>query len=177
MKKLLILPLVILGTLTAMEVDALTQKSPVLIKIDWESVVIKKVKDFEGFSAKPYICAGKQLTIGYGSTTKGRSGTVTKAKAESYLREDLNKARKIVDDVVTVKLTERQAWTLTSFTYNCGRENLELLVNGKDRLNGGNYASVPKLLPTYCKAKGKTLKGLKIRREWEASMWNGDFKN
>jgi lysozyme len=72
-----------------------------------------------------------------------------------------------------VPLTEHQLCALTSFAFNTGESNLQKLINGKDRLNSGNYHSVEKLMPMYRKGGGKVLQGLVKRREWELTLWNG----
>ena len=74
---------------------------------------------------------------------------------------------------VRVPLTEHQVCALTSFAFNTGEGNLQKLINGKDRLNSGNYDSVQKLMPMYRKGGGKVLQGLVKRREWELTLWNG----
>ena len=140
---------------------------------DAKTIVVQGVKHYEGFYKNPYICPGGVRTIGYGFTGKiANRNSITQSESNRILEQKLILCKAQVENVVLVPLTESQLWALTSFTYNCGISNLKKLVHGEDRLNGGNYDSVPKLLVKYCKANGKTLKGLERRRTWEKDVWN-----
>ena len=137
---------------------------------------VEQVKQFEGFYSRPYTCAGGRKTIGYGHTAKAKNlSFVSKSEAHKLLMDDMEDSRQKVLSIVKVPLTEAQLAALASFTMNCGEGSLRQLVNGPDRLNAGHYGSVEKLLPQYCKAKGKTLRGLKNRRNFELTLWrSGD---
>lgn len=150
---------------------------PVLVKptIDWNKKMLSGVKFFEGYSEGAYKCSGGVMTIGYGCTDKSvvSNGKISESKAESLLNKQLAEVRKKVDEAVTVDLTDYQLNALTSFAFNCGMSNLKLLIEGADRLNGGNYKSVEDFLPKYRIAGGKVRKGLERRRQWELSLWKG----
>jgi lysozyme len=150
---------------------------PVLVspknKIPWFSKMTDKVKSFESYRSQPYRCPAGVLTVGYGHTGKYANTSMSLAKAESVLNQELTETKKIVLSKVKVKLTEYQLAALVSFTHNTNESCLDTLINGKNRLNSGNYDSVPKLLPLYCKASGETLRGLVIRRNWEVKLWRG----
>ncbi len=137
-----------------------------------KDAAIKGIKHFEGFFAKAYVCLGKRKTVGYGFTDKHFSKTITRQRAD-YLLEHVvwDEYAAYVDKHVKVKLTPYQRAALVMFVYNVGEGNLKKLVNGPDRLNSGNYKSVPTLMSQYTKAKGKTLPGLVRRRAWEAQLW------
>jgi len=135
--------------------------------------LIDGVSFYEGFRPTVYVCAGGVETIGYGHTGKYvQHGTITKKEAQSVLVKELLLARDTVDEIVTVDLTPNQKAALMSFTFNLGRGGLIQLVNGKGRLNDGNYDSVAKYLPLYRKAGGKINAGLEKRRAWELKIWN-----
>lgn len=151
---------------------------PILVKpkkqyVIWEDKMIEGVKSFEKFEPAPYRCPAGVLTVGYGHTGKYASKHMNKQQAEKLLLEELNKHRKIVLRNVKVPITEYQLCALTSFCFNTGEGNLRKLINGKNRLNSGNYDSVAKLMPMYRKGGGKVLKGLVKRRTWEVSLWKG----
>jgi lysozyme len=147
-------------------------KPTVVYKSIIEYILLEGVKYFEGYYSESYRCSAYKKTIGYGHTGKGLSlRHINKQKAEELLDEDLDEARDIVLQIVKVPLTEGQLACLVSFTFNCGDNSLRKLVNGKNRLNSGNYKSVEKILPMYCKAGGKVLKGLEKRRSWELQLW------
>lgn len=153
---------------------------PTLIKpktnlVNWQEELIQGIMKFESFRAHPYRCPAGVLTVGYGHTGKYASQSMTRERAEYVLRQEISEARRTVLSNVKVKLTEQQLAALTSFTFNCGEGNLRTLVNGRGRLNSGNYKSVEKIMPLYIKADGKNLRGLKHRRNWELELWQGIF--
>ena len=140
--------------------------------------MLQGVKFFEGYRESVYTCSGGVRTIGYGCTDKlvVSRGRICKDTAEDILLNHLNKVKKKVDEAVVVELTEYQLNALTSFAFNCGMTNLKTLINGKDRLNSGNYKSIPKIMPMYRKAGGRVREGLVKRRAWELSLWEGKLK-
>lgn len=143
---------------------------------DYFQIALDGVKSFEGFREKPYKCPGGVRTIGYGFTGNlAKVKSITKEEADMVLVKELHEYVLKVQDNVTVPLTRNQLYALASFTYNCGEGNLRQLVNGKNRLNSGNYKSVERLLPKYRKGGGKVLKGLEKRREWEVKLWKGEL--
>ena len=143
----------------------------------WKNVTISGIKHWEGYYPKAYRCAAGVKTIGYGFTSRKyvSLGSIDKAKALNILKSKYANCGAIVDRTVTVPLTQNQRAALISFTYNVGERNLKMLVNGKDRLNSGNYDSVPEKLVLYCRVGSKKLEGLKLRREWEKEIWNGKW--
>lgn len=142
-------------------------------KIPWFAKMTNKVKSFESYKAEPYRCPAGVLTVGYGHTGRYASSSMSVSKAESILNQELIETKKLVLSKVKVKLTEYQLAALVSFTHNTNEGCLDTLINGKNRLNSGNYDSVPELLPLYVKAAGKTLRGLVIRRGYEVKLWQG----
>lgn len=91
----------------------------------------------------------------------------TKAECEQRLVEDTTYAGNAVHRLVKVKLTQAMYDSLVSFTFNCGPGALAsstLLV----KLNQGNYCDAGKQFYRWDKAKGRTLRGLTIRRKAEA---------
>lgn len=148
---------------------------PAVKLVNWTDEIIEGVKRFESFRSQPYRCPAGVLTVGYGYTGPEANSPVTRAEAEHLLRKELTEAAKIVDRTVRVKLAPWQRAALISFTFNCGESNLRQLVNGKNRLNAGNYDSVVKLMPKYMYGGGKPLRGLSKRRGWEIEIWKGIF--
>jgi lysozyme len=151
---------------------------PVLVKpkikrVDWHSLAIDKIKSFESYKPNPYFCPAGVLTVGYGHTGKHASSSMSQAKAHAVLCHELEQTKSFVLKHVKVRLTEYQLYALVSFTHNTNESCLLTLINGPNRLNSGNYASVPKLLPLYNKGGGKVLRGLVKRRAVEVRMWKG----
>ena len=145
-------------------------------EINWEAELLDGVKYFEGYRSSAYTCSGGVRTIGYGCTNSKvvSRGTISKERAITELKKELDNAERVVKSIVDVELNEHQLAALTSFTFNCGPSNLKKLVTGSGRLNDGHYDSVASLLPQYRIAGGKVRRGLEKRRAWEISLWNGD---
>lgn len=144
-------------------------------KYTWNGITRSGIEHFEKYFAHTYICPAGVATIGYGFTDKKLvdKDFVSQQDARRILNEKLNEHCALVRKHVKVKLTASQVYALASFTYNCGEGNLLQLINGKGRLNSGNYKSVARLMPKYSTVNGKTLRGLVLRREWEVKLWNG----
>lgn len=138
------------------------------------ALLIGLIKQKEGFYSKPYLCPAGKMTIGYGFTSDKyiRRKSISEKEASRILSQEIIPlyASK-VDQIVKVPLSAFQRAALISFCYNCGEENLSRLVNGKGRLNSGDYSSTPRIMQRYTKASGKTLQGLVSRREEEAKLF------
>ena len=89
---------------------------------------LKLIKQFEGCALKAYKCPAGIWTIGYGHTgmVDGKpiceGMTITKAKAEQLLKEDMDSNNKYVKAVENLKvpMNENQYSALISFAYNLG---------------------------------------------------------
>jgi len=88
------------------------------------------IADFEGFSAKPYLCPAKLATIGYGNTfyPNGKKVSmidkeITKAEAFEMFKEIADKFAKRVSNCVIAPLNQNQFNSLVSFAYNVGVAN------------------------------------------------------
>jgi lysozyme len=89
------------------------------------------IKQFEGFSPKPYLCPAQVWTIGYGSTRyeDGRYVTakdphIDEARAISIMQETLKEYENAVNRYVKVPLNQNQFDALVSFAYNLGNKAL-----------------------------------------------------
>lgn len=132
---------------------------------------LKIIKYYEGLRLKAYRCAAGVLTIGYGHTAGVKEGqTITEVQAEMYLLEDCRKFEQYVNNAayvpITAQLNQNQFDALVSFAFNLGAGNLKKLCKGR------NAAQIAAAMPQYCKAAGKTLAGLKRRRESEVALFN-----
>ena len=130
------------------------------------------VKEYEGFRAVAYEDTSNIWTLGYGHTSSVREGdTCTQAEAEVWLEADLGAAEAAVSRLVTVPLTDNQFSALVSFVFNEGQGQFEkstLL----QKLNAGDYASVPSELDRWIFDAGKIQQGLERRRAAEAALWS-----
>lgn len=129
------------------------------------------IKQFEGCRLTAYQCSAGVWTIGYGHTAGVHKGMkITQAQADAYLKQDVAKFEKYVNNQAYVpftdKLNQNQFDALVSFAFNLGQGNLMKLCKGR------TINQIPAAMPQYCKAAGKTLPGLQRRRKAEAALYN-----
>ena len=132
---------------------------------------LKLIMEFEGCRLAAYQCAAGVWTIGYGHTAGVHKGmTITQAQAEEYLKQDVAKFEKYVNNAtyvpITASLTQNQFDALVSFAYNCGAGNVKKLCKGR------TAEQIATAMLQYCKTNGKTLAGLKRRRKAEQKLFN-----
>ncbi len=135
------------------------------------------IKQFEGFSATPYLCPAGYPTIGYGSIwdLEGNrltidSPEVTEAEADTLLARECRHAERTVTRLVRVPLNGNQFSALVSFTYNLGSGNLQSSTL-RMKLNRGDYAGAADEFPKWRRAGGRILKGLVRRRAAEQALF------
>jgi lysozyme len=132
------------------------------------------IKEFEGCRLTAYkpFSYERYWTIGWGhcGADVAQGQTITQAKADALLVDDLKRYERYVRDKgycpITAQLTQNQFDALVSFTYNCGGGCLKTLC--KDR----TAAQIAGKLPLYNRSGGKAVKGLTRRRMAEKEMFN-----
>jgi lysozyme len=128
--------------------------------------------NFEGLRLTAYQDSVGVWTIGWGHTGPDvRPGlTITRAQAESLLRQDLGRFERGVAGLVKVPLSSNQFSALVSFSFNVGLGAL-----GSSTLlrvlNQGNYTGAADQFSVWNKAGGKTLEGLVRRRAAERALF------
>lgn len=136
--------------------------------------IIKRIKEFEGFSAKPYRDSAGVLTIGYGTTKDAdKYNTISKVQADLLLRRDLAQFEKTLNNYIAARgyeLSQNQFDALVSFLYNVGSirsgSNLDAAIRqGKPKVVAAN-------LEKYVYAGGQKLNGLVKRRKYEAYLFS-----
>lgn len=156
---------------------------------------IKLIKKFEGFVPYIYLdCVGLP-TIGYGhlcrdndfylrghsvnemlnlyKSDKNRAERLTallEPQAETLLKKDLAETEKAVLRLTKVPLNENQFSALVSFVYNLGSDALQRSTL-RQKLNRGEYLSVPYEMGKWIYAGGVIRKGLIKRRIAEGSLF------
>jgi len=130
------------------------------------------IKEHEGLRLDAYMPTKRDVpTIGYGHTHTARMGQViTKARAEELLRMDVKWVEGVLNSLVEVPLNQNQYDALGSLVYNIGGTafaNSTLL----RVLNGGDYSGAADQLLRWDKQKGRTLRGLTIRRQKERALF------
>ena len=129
---------------------------------------IDLIKGFEGCRLVAYkpVPTEKYWTIGYGhygpDVVPGMK--ITPGQAETYLKADLAKFEKVVDDL-GLNLNQNQHDALTSFAYNCGAGNLKKLCEGR------SLSEIADKMLAYNKGGGKVLAGLTRRRNAERALF------
>jgi len=135
--------------------------------------IIKRIKEFEGFSAKPYRDSAGVLTIGYGTTRDAdKYNSISKIQADLLLRRDLAQFEATLNNYIAARgyeLTQNQYDALLSFLYNVGSiksgSNLDAAIRqGKPKVVAAN-------LEKYVYAGGQKLAGLVKRRKYEAYLF------
>ncbi|MEO1590268.1 MAG: lysozyme [Cyanobacteria bacterium J06632_22] len=134
---------------------------------------LRLIKSFEGLRLTAYQDAVGVWTIGYGTTRNVRRGMrITREQAEAFLKEDLNRFEKAVNDAVKVPINDNQFSALVSFTYNVGAGALRSSTLLK-KLNRRDINGAANELPRWNKAGGRVLAGLTRRRNAERALFLG----
>ena len=136
------------------------------------------IKDFEGFSKKPYFCSANKLTIGYGHVITPEEHDkfppqISEKEGEDLLRKDAAIAEKAVNNLVRVPLEQYEFDALVSLVFNIGATNFS-----KSTLLRLLNLNTPKkeIAQQFLKwrfANKVPLKGLARRRQAEAMMFLG----
>ena len=136
-------------------------------------LLLNKIIDFEGCKLTAYKCPAGVWTIGVGHTKGVKQGqTITKAQAMSLLKGDLLPCENYVNNLGVCK-TQGEFDSLVDFTFNLGTAAL-----GRSTLLKYIRAKKPEQyireeFAKWVNSKGMRLKGLVIRRQWEADRYFG----
>ena len=125
----------------------------------------------EGLSLEAYEdCAGVP-TIGYGHTKNVKLGDrISKYWAKELLKDDVREVAQQVQEL-NVAQTQGQFDALVSFTFNLGIGRLKSSTLLKVIREGGSKSAIKKEFKRWVYAGGKRLRGLELRREWEAKRF------
>ena len=139
---------------------------------------LELIKQFEGLSLTPYVCAGGINTIGYGNTyyTNGKKVTlqdkpITKEQAEELLKFSLSTYEKAVDSFCRDNISQSQFDALVSFAYNLGTGALQKSTLIKKVNANPKDVTIADEFLKWNKANGKVLVGLTKRRQAEANLY------
>ena len=136
-------------------------------------LLLNKIIDFEGCKLTAYKCPAGVWTIGVGHTKGVKQGqTITKAQAMSLLKGDLLPCENYVNNLGVCK-TQGEFDALVDFAFNLGTGAL-----GRSTLLKYIRAKKPEQyireeFAKWVNSKGMRLKGLVIRRAWEADRYYG----
>ena len=136
-------------------------------------LLLNKIIDFEGCKLTAYKCPAGVWTIGVGHTKGVKQGqTITEAQAMSLLKGDLLPCENYVNNLGVCK-TQGQFDALVDFAFNLGTAAL-----GRSTLLKYIRAKKPEQyireeFAKWVNSNGVRLKGLVIRRQWEADRYYG----
>ena len=131
---------------------------------------IEAIKYFEGVKLQSYKDSVGIWTIGVGHIQGVTEGmTITEEQVNKYLKEDLQPVLKAVNKCGD--LTQNQYDALCSFAFNLGTRSLLTSTLLKKIKAKAPADEIRTQFKRWCKAGGKTIKGLLIRREKEADMF------
>lgn len=136
------------------------------------------ITEFEGYSAKPYLCSAKVPTIGYGNTyyTDGKRVTlldkeINKQQAFDMFKSIADRFADKVSKLVKTPLNQNQFNACVSLAYNIGMANfmnstlLKLVnKNHNDILIGLEFKK-------WNKVNKKVVAGLTRRRNYESDIY------
>ena len=136
-------------------------------------LLINKIIEFEGCKLQAYKCPAGVWTIGVGHTKGVKQGqTITKAQAMTLLKGDLLPCENYVNNLGVCK-TQPEFDAIVDFAFNLGTAAL-----GRSTLLKYIRAKKPEQyireeFGKWVNSKGMRLKGLVIRRQWEADRYFG----
>ena len=136
-------------------------------------LLINKIIEFEGCKLTAYKCPAGVWTIGVGHTKGVKQGqTITKAQAMTLLKGDLLPCENYVNNLGVCK-TQGEFDAIVDFAFNLGTAAL-----GRSTLLKYIRAKKPEQyireeFGKWVNSKGMRLKGLVIRRQWEADRYFG----
>ena len=136
------------------------------------------ITDFEGFSAKPYLCPAKIPTIGYGNTyyPDGKRVTlldkeITKVQAFEMFKTIADRFASVVSKLVTSPLNQNQFNALVSLAYNIGTGNFASSTILKKVNKNHNDITIALEFKKWNKVNKKEVAGLTKRRIYEANIY------
>jgi len=140
---------------------------------------INLIKRFEGVRNRPYRCSAGLWTVGVGhligdgkSLPESWNRTFTKEEIDALLIRDLSRFERGVGMYIKVPLRQCEYNALCSFAFNLGLGTLQRSTL-RQKLNRNDKEGAAKEILKYCRAGGKIIKGLQIRREAEYRMFLG----
>ena len=148
------------------------------MKVSQKAIIL--IKHHEGVRAKPYKCPAGLWTVGVGhligdgkSLPETWNKTFTNEEIDGLLKHDLNRFELGVSKMLpNVSLRQHEFDALVSFCFNLGLGCFQRSTIRQALLRGDKKAAMESLMK-YCRAGGKILRGLQIRRLDEKALFEG----
>jgi lysozyme len=136
------------------------------------------IKQYEGYSDRPYLCPAGIPTIGFGNTYYP-NGTKVKLTDKQITREYANEMLQFVADnfakdvskSIKSIISQNQLNALTSFAYNLGMTNFRNSTLLKKVNANPNDPTIKEEFLKWNKSNGKILQGLINRRRAESNLY------
>ncbi len=141
---------------------------------------IALIKHHEGVRNKPYRCPAGLWTVGVGhligdgkQLPDGYNKTFTSAEIDGILKSDLRRFELGVHKMLpNVPLRQHEFDAIISFCFNLGLGCFQRSTLRQALLRGDKKTAMESLVK-YCRAGGKILRGLQIRRLDEKALFEG----
>jgi lysozyme len=136
------------------------------------------IKQFEGYSDRPYLCPAGIPTIGFGNTYYP-NGIKVKLTDKQITRDYANEMLQYVADnfandvlkVIKSIITQNQLNALTAFAYNLGMTNFRNSSLLKKVNANPHDPTIKEEFLKWNKSNGKILQGLINRRRAESNLY------
>lgn len=129
------------------------------------------IAKFESCRLEAYLDPVGIPTIGYGSTKNVWLGQViTQEQALVRLMQDLAEAANAVLRLIRAPINDNQYSSLISFCYNVGSGALQRSTM-RMKINNRHYELAANEFLLWCRARGKVLPGLVVRRKAEKELF------
>ena len=141
---------------------------------------IKLIKHHEGVRNRPYRCPANLWTVGVGhligdgkSLPDSWNRTFSQEEIDGILKSDLRRFELGVHKMLpNVPLRQHEFDALVSWCFNLGMGAFQRSTLRQALLRGDKKAAMESLVK-YCRAGGKILRGLQIRRLDEKALFEG----
>ncbi len=140
------------------------------------------IKEFEGFSPKPYLCPAGKRTIGYGHVILAHERFPTfmsRITADALLQEDASRVARGIESMIEWPVTQNQFDAMLCLAYNIGNSAFAGSTLLK-KLNSGDIAGAADEFLRWDKVTNpktgqkEPLAGLTKRRMAERKLFLGD---
>jgi lysozyme len=148
--------------------------------VNVSKAAIALIKHHEGVRSRPYRCPANLWTVGVGHLIgdgkhlpDSYNRTFSEAEIDGILKSDLRRFELGVHKMLpNVPLRQHEFDALVSFCFNLGLGCFQRSTLRQALLRGNKKAAMESLVK-YCRAGGKILRGLQIRRLDEKALFEG----
>jgi lysozyme len=148
--------------------------------VNVSKAAIALIKHHEGVRNRPYRCPANLWTVGVGhligdgkSLPDSYNRTFSQEEIDGILKSDLRRFELGVSKMLpNVPLRQHEFDAIISFCFNLGLGCFQRSTLRQALLRGDKKAAMESLVK-YCRAGGKILRGLQIRRLDERALFEG----